>query len=50
MKGQAGHTKEGNSLSSIHKTMIVCQCDDHNGTNDDLAVYDDWLVLDCVHT
>lgn len=45
-----GRTKEGDGFPTVEKTMVVCECNDHDGTNDDLAVDDDRSVLDGVHT
>lgn len=42
--------QELHSFSSIKKAMIVGQCEVHHGPDDDLTVYDDWLVLDSVET
>lgn len=29
--------------------MIICKRYDHDGTNDDLAIDNDWSVFDAVH-
>lgn len=29
--------------------MVISESDDHDGSDDDLAVYNDRFVLDCVH-
>jgi len=43
-------TKEGNSLTTIQQTMVVCQSDNHDRADDDLTVYDDSSILDGMHT
>lgn len=30
--------------------MIICECDDHDRANDNLAVHDDRLLFDRVHS
>jgi len=42
-------TKEGNSFSPIQQSMVVGERDDHDGSDDDFAVYDYGFVFDCVH-
>lgn len=29
--------------------MIICKCDDHDGSDDDLAIYYDSAIFDGVH-
>jgi hypothetical protein len=42
-------TEEGDGFSAVEETMVVCERDDHDGTDNNLAVDNDGLLLDGVH-
>lgn len=42
-------TKERNSFSPIQQSMVICQRDDHDRSDDNFAVYDYGFVFDRVH-
>jgi hypothetical protein len=43
-------TEESSALPSIKDPMIVSECDDHDRSDEDLAINDDCLVFDGVHS
>ena len=42
--------KEGDSFPAVEESVVIGKGDNHDGADDNLAVNDDGLVLDCVHT
>ena len=42
-------TEESDSLPSVKETMVIGEGDDHDRSNDDLAVNNDRLLLNGVH-
>ena len=44
-----GRTEESDSLSSVEETMVVGESDNHDRSDNDLAVNNDRLLLDGVH-
>ena len=42
--------KESDGLPTIEESVVVGESDNHDGSDDDLAVDDDRLVLDGMHT
>jgi len=48
-KGREERTEESNALTSIQQSVIVGESDDHDGSDDDLAIDDDGSFFDGVH-
>jgi hypothetical protein len=42
-------TEESDTLTAVKKSVVVCKSDNHDGTDDNLAVDNDGLLLDGVH-
>lgn len=43
-------TEESYGLSAVQQSVIIGKSNDHDGSNDDLAVDDDGLVFNRMHT
>jgi hypothetical protein len=45
-----GRTKERNGFSAIQQSVVVSESNNHDGSDDDLSVDNNRLLLDGVHT